>query len=336
METIHNANLTSAELAQIWSAYQHDTMSICVLNHFLNTVSDPDITAILQQALEYSQSHIPQLTDFFTSDNWPVPQGFTEADVNLSAPRLYTDSFMLFYIQQLGALGMKGYYQAISQSARSDVHAYFTTCMTESFTLHGKVNDLLLRKGLYIRAPYLTPPESIDFVTNKKFLGGWFGEQRPLVAMEIADLYENMQRNVLGKALVTGFSQVAGTQEVREYMVEGVEIATKHIEVFSSKLNQGNLPASITPDASVTNSTIAPFSDKLMMYHTTQLITISVSYYGTAMSTNARKDLITDYARLSAEVMKYAAKGAQITIDHGWMEEPPQAQDRNQLAKKKA
>lgn len=336
MEPIYNADLTSAELSQIWTSYLQDTMSICVLEHFLQTVEDPDIAAILQHALDLAQSHIPQLTNFFTGDHWPVPKGFGESHVNLSAPRLYTDSFMLFYIQQYAALGLKGYHLAVSLSARPDVHAYFGTCITESLNLHTEANDLLLRKGLYIRAPYLTPPDEIHFVTNHEFLGGWFGEQRPLVSLEIADLYANIQRNTLGKALVTGFSQVAKMEEVRKYMAQGKEIATKHVEVFSSKLNQGNLPASVTTDASVTNSTIAPFSDKLMMYHATQLITISISYYGTAMSTNVRKDLIADYTRLTGEIMKYAAKGTKIMIDHGWMEEPPKAQDRDQLAKKKA
>lgn len=38
-----------------------------------------------------------------------------------------------------------------------------------------------------------------------------------------------------------GFSQVVGTQELRKYMVRGKEIAAKHVEVFGSKLNQGDL-----------------------------------------------------------------------------------------------
>lgn len=335
METIHNAHLTSAELSQIWSSYQQDTMSICVLKYFLETVEDPNIAEILQQALELSQSHVPKLTNFFTGEKWPVPKGFTEADVNLNTPRLFTDSFMLYYIQQMGTLGVNGYSMGISLAARPDIHTYFTTCITESFNLHAKANDLLLEKGLFIRSPYLTPPDSIDFVTDQKFLGGWIGENRPLISLEIANLYANIQRNALGNSLMTGFSQIAGTEKIRKYMVKGKGIAAKHIEVFSSKLNQDELPASVTSDSAVTNSTVSPFSDKLMMYHTSALIAISVAYYGTSMSTSLRKDLMTDYTRLSAENMKYAGEGAKMIIDKGWMEKPPQAQNRDQLAKNK-
>lgn len=334
MEKNHNAKLTSAELSQVWTAYQQDTMAVCVLKHFLETAEDPDISAIIQHALHLSQSHIPKLTAFFTGDTWPVPKGFTEADVNPEAPRLYTDHFMLYFIQQMGTLGMNAYSMGIGLSARPDVHDYFTSCMTESFKLHKQANDLLLEKGLFIRSPHLTPPDGIDFVTDQSFLGGWFGENRPLVSMEIANLYDNIQRNVLGKSLLTGFIQIVQREDLQKYMKKGKDIASKHIEVFSSKLNQDGLPASVTSDGAVTNSTVSPFSDKLMMYQATALIAVSIAYYGTSMSTSLRKDITVDYTRLSAEIMKYSAEGAKTMIDYGWMEEPPQAHDREKLAKK--
>lgn len=335
METIHNAKLTAAELAEIWAAYQNDTMLSCVLQYFLKTVEDPDISLLIQQGMDMPESHLPQLTDFFNGENWPVPKGFTESDVNLDAPRLFSDTFMLYYMQQMGALGMNAYSLGISTSVRPDVHAFFSTCMTEAMNLHEKANNLLLEKGLMIRSPYLEPPKSIDFVTNKKFLGGWFGENRPLVALEILNLHANVQRNSLGKALMMAFSQVAGTEEIRKFMTQGKNIAAKQIEVFSSKLNQGDLPASVTWDTEVTDSTVSPFSDKLIMYHTTGLVGLSMAYYGQAMSTSLRKDITTDYTRLTAETGKYSLEGAKITIDNGWLEEPPQALDRDQLAKNK-
>lgn len=334
MEANHNAQLTASELSQIWSSYQSDTMSVCIIKYFLKNVEDPDISAILQEALRLSESHIPKLKAFFSNDNWPAPQGFTEADVKLDAPRLYTDSFVLYFLQQLGALGTNAYSLAISLAARPDVHTYFTTCMTESFNLHDQANNLMLEKGMFIRSPYLTPPDSIDFVSDQKFLGGWFGDQRPLISTEIANLYANIQRNNLGVSVLTGFSQVAASEDIRKYLIKGKEIAEKHVEVFSSKLNQDDLPASVTSDAAVTNSTIAPFSEKLMMYLTTALIATSIGYYGLSISTTLRKDLSTDYIRLTGEILKYAKEGAEITIGRGWMEEPPQAQDRDKLSKK--
>jgi nitrogen fixation protein len=36
-----------------------------------------------------------------------------------------------------------------------------------------------------------------------------------------------------------------------------------------------------------------------------------------------------------AEILQYAEDGANIMIDNGWREQPPQAPDRDQLANQK-
>ncbi|WP_339237009.1 DUF3231 family protein [Oceanobacillus sp. FSL W7-1281] len=334
MTSTHNAPLSSAEISQIWTTYQEDTASICMLISFVKTIEDPEIAALLQHALELYESHIPKLTNFFTGESWPVPLGFTEADINLSAPRLYTDGFMLYYLQMMGILGMNAYSIAIGTAVRSDIHDYYSECMAETVDLHKRANSLMLEKGLFVRAPEITPPDRIAFVTDNNFLGKWMGENRPLTALEISNLYANSQRNLLGKSLLIGFSQVANNPGVRKYMVKGKEVAEKHVETFSSKLNQDDLPASATSDAGITDSTVSPFSDKLMMFFTSSLISASIGYYGSSMSMGARKDLITNYSRLTVEIMKYSAEGAKLMIDNGWMEEPPQAKNRDKLAKK--
>lgn len=335
MESTHNTKLTAAELSQIWTNYQSDTMVICILKHFLETVEDPDIASIIEQSLETVQPHIPQLTNFLKGENWPIPQGFTEADVNLDAPRLFSDSFMLYYLHFLGTSALNTFSTSFGVSARPDVRNYFSNCITQAININQVTNNLLLKKGLYIRPPFLTPPESIDFVSDHKFLGGWLGENRPLLSLEITSLFFNLQRNALGKGLLIGFSQVTGVQECRKYMVRGKEIAEKHVEVFRSKLNQDDLTASVPWDTTVTDSTVAPFSDKLMMFHSTALIGLSIVFYGKSIATSLRKDLTMDYVRLSSEVQKFAGAGAKIMIEHNWMEEPPQAANRGQLAKKK-
>lgn len=335
METSHNTKLTAAELSQIWTSYQNETMLICILKHFLETVEDPDTASLIEQSLETAQSHVQQLTTFLNGENWPTPQGFTEADVNLDAPRLFSDSFVLYYLHFCGTSVLNFFSTSFGVSARPDVRNYFSNCMTQVINLNQVSNNLLLEKGLYIRPPYLTPPENIDFVSDKNFLGNWLGQSRPLLSLEITSLFFNLQRNALGKALMMGFSQVTGVQEFRKYMVRGKEIAEKHVEVFRSKLNEDDLDASVPWAMTVTNSTIAPFSDKLMMFHATALIGTSIGFYGKSIATSLRKDLTMDYARLTAEVQKFAGAGAKIMIEHNWMEEPPQAENRGQLAKKK-
>ena len=84
-----------------------------------------------------------------------------------------------------------------------------------------------------------------------------------------------------------------------------------------------------------TNSTVAPFSDKLMMFMTGLLTNIAIGYNALGSSFSMRSDLHIKLALISKDVFDYAKKGGIIMIEHKWMEEPPQMEDRNQLTKSK-
>jgi len=43
METQHNPKLASTELANLWTQYMSDSMSVCVINFMLKKVEDADI-----------------------------------------------------------------------------------------------------------------------------------------------------------------------------------------------------------------------------------------------------------------------------------------------------
>lgn len=332
MENPSNIKVTAAEISQLWAVYQNDTMLHCVMQYFSQTVEDPDIRPIVEHALELSQAHIEKDTAFFNKENHPLPVGFTERDVDPSAPRLFSDPFILYYLQQAGKLGVNATSVAVSLSTRSDIYDYFAECLSEYVNLQKQAIDTLLAKGLYIRPPHLPTPRGVDFVRDKRFLSG-FGDERPLVSLEVTNLHDNIQRNTLGSSTLMGFSQVAKSKQVAQYMVKGKEIAEKHVEIFGSVLRKDDLNVPMSWSLEVTNSTTAPFSDKLMMFHTTALIGIGMGYYGTSMSTTLRSDIIADYARLTAEIAKYSGEGAKLMIKNGWMEEPPQAADRSELAK---
>lgn len=331
MQSEHHIKLTAAEVSQLWAAYQSDTMVRCVLRYFLAKVEDEAIRQVIDYALALSQSHIEKLTTLFQEENHPVPHGFTDDDVNVNASRLFSDSYALHYLQQMGKLGINAMSVAVALSARQDIHTYFSECLVEFTEMHRTANAVLLEKGLYVRPPHLPTPNQVEFVTKQKFLTGWFGDRRPLVSLEVTNLFDNIQRNALGVSTLMGFGQVAQSRKVQQFMVRGKEIAAKHVEIFGSVLREENLPVPMASDMEVTDSTTPPFSDKLMMFHTTSLIAIGMGYYGVSLSTTLRRDVSSHYFRLIQEVGKYSEDGANIMIDNGWMEEPPQAADRDAL-----
>ncbi|WP_328591985.1 DUF3231 family protein [Bacillus salipaludis] len=102
-----------------------DSMAICVYKYFLKIVEDREIKRIIEYSLQLSESQITKISEFLKSANFQVPIGFTENDVNLDAPRLFTDSFLLFYSKIMTIHGLNAYSLAFTNSERNDIQNYF-------------------------------------------------------------------------------------------------------------------------------------------------------------------------------------------------------------------
>ncbi len=336
MNTQPNPELTSAEIASLWSNYLSDSMAVQTISYTLSQVEDEDIRSVLEFALSLSQQHVQFIENLFTNEQIAVPDGFSTQDVNLNAPRLYTDDFFLLYIQNLGKLGMTTYTMALSNAARSDIVQYFKQNLSTSADLLDQATQVKLTKGIFSRAPYIPKPERVEYINDQHYLsGGWFSDKRPLNAIEITNLYYNIERNRVGAALIMGFSQVAQSPEVRKYLVRGRDISEKHVNIFNKIMHNDHLSTPSVWDAQPTDSTESPFSDKLMMFHITTMNTAGIGQYGAAIGSSQRTDLIATYTRLTAEIAKYAEDGANLMIKNRWLEKPPQAPDRNQIARDK-
>jgi hypothetical protein len=331
-ERIKQIRLTAGEMAQLWAQYLNDSASVCVLTFFLEKAEDSEIKPMIEYALGLSKSHIEKITAILTEEKNVVPIGFSiKEDVNINAPRLYSDGFVLNFINQMSRVGLTTYAASVGTSVRSDIKSYYMECLTETMQLYDKSTDLLLSKGLFVRSPSLPNLEEVEFVKKQWFMLDVFGEKRPLIAAEVDNLFANLQRNALGVAALTGFSQVAKDKTVKQFFLKGLEVGNKHIKLFRNKLEESKLPAPMGWDSEVTNSTSHTFSDKLMMFFTSGLISLSVGYYGTAVSQSPRADISAMYNRLSLEVQMYSEDGANIMIKNRWLEQPPMASDRDEL-----
>ncbi|KKI90080.1 hypothetical protein WQ54_23480 [Bacillus sp. SA1-12] len=332
--TEHKIPLTAAEVGFLWTQYMNDSLATCVFKYFKRTCEDIEILKLIEDGIRLTQKNLTTITAIFNEENHPIPVGFTDEDVNENAPRLFTDTFMLMYFQKMGNIAMAGIGVAIGVSAREDVSHFFNELLVSSANLHDKARKLMLAKGIYIRPPQISTPDKVTFVKKQSFLFDFIGQQkRPLSAIEITHLYINVQTNALGKAMMMAFAQVCKNEDVKQYFMAGKNISNKHINKFSSILTNGDVPAPMNWDSNVLDSMVAPFSDKLMMLHTTGMIAIGIGNYGTAAGTCHRLDLSATYTRLSAEIALYAEDGANILIKHGWLEEPPQSDDRQALIK---
>ncbi|WP_462411556.1 DUF3231 family protein [Neobacillus sp. Marseille-QA0830] len=330
-ETPHHARLTAPEMANIWTQFQNDSMAICIYTYVLNFVEDVSIRPILELALSLAKGHISKIKEFFIAEKFPVPHGFTEDDVNLEAPRLFSDEFCVTYTYIASIHGLAGYAAALSCNLRRDIRDYFVQCQIETMELFNQSLDLLLEKGIVSRPPVINPPDNYEFVQSKTFLQGIFGVERTLNCIEISNIYWDLKKAQLDKALCIGFAQVAKSQEVKDYLWRGVKIVSKQVKSLESLLAQDQLPSPKSEESEVTNSTISPFSDRLMMYHKLIIGSTQVGLYGTAIGTCQRYDLGLQYSALLLELTEFLKDGYKLMIKQKWVEQVPLADDRAKL-----
>ncbi|WP_158299401.1 DUF3231 family protein [Paenibacillus antri] len=331
----HRPKLTSAEVAALWTQYMNDSAGLCVARAMQRHLEDPDTKAVFDYSTNLGTRHMDKIASFLKSEGYPVPTGFSDRDLAVETPRLFTDVFCLNYLNIMSLHGCHGYSGAVTTSSRSDARSYFTECATTALELCNRTKDLLLEKGLYFRPPTLVPPSRVDFVTRESFLSGWFHDTRPLSCIEITDILFNLKKSILAKGLAVAFRQTASSDRVRSFLDEAVRTKEKHISMFNKIMEADGLPTPTCLTAEITDSAKGPFSDKLMMFLIGFLFSSAMVYYGSGLASSPRKDLAPKYMMAIADDLKVGGEWMSIMIDNGWLEQPPLAENRHAVAGEK-
>jgi hypothetical protein len=334
MEVNHdskNIKLTSGEISELFNSYLNNSASIWVLSHLEKTAQDPDIKSAVKMFIDSSKLIAEQIRTIFKSVNHPIPKGFSAEDVNLNAEPLYSDKFILIFIKYMARFGLVNYSESRASCSRTDVRAFFNQTIQSTLKLLDMADDVLLNKGLFIKEPSVPIPDKIDFIQKQSFMNGFFGERRPINAIEINRLYFSYNRNSLGKAFLIGLCQTTQNTELKEYFMRGKNIAEKHTDSISAILQKEDLPIPESLDAEVTDSTVTVFSDNLMTFFVVSLNAMGLGTNGLSFSRVMRRDISLAITRFMAEIALYAEDGVNIMIDKGWLERIPQAADRKEL-----
>lgn len=335
MDTVHTARLTSAEVAALWTQYINETASICFHKHMMEYIADKDILDVFEYAMSLSTQHLEKVQEFFQSEGFPLPIGFTDNDYTPNSPRLFSDVLCLNYLNIMSLYGCHGYSGAVTTSSRLDVRNYFTNCLANATEICNRTKSVLQEKGLYYRPPVVNPPARTEYIEDKNFLNGWLGEKRPLSSIEITHIYFNLKKSAMTKVLVIMASQVAKSEKVKNFLQKVLKTKAEHIKIFSELLSEENLPVPPIFDAEITNSTVSPFSEKLLMYQIGFLISTAMIYYSTGWASSPRRDLSLKYMSAITRDLKVGNEWTQIMVKNHWLEQPPLAEDRSKLAKSK-
>lgn len=229
--------------------------------------------------------------------------------------------------------GLTAYSLAITNSERQDIQNYFFECAESSKELFQKIDEVAKKHPKFKSVPSVPPVRGEKFIESPGFVSNLVGDKRPLNSSEISTLFFNSTKTGFTQSLSLAFSQVAECEEVRNFMLKNVKLAKTDAESFDSILQQDNLPIPEKWETEITESTVSPFSDKLIMYHAGFLVHAALSYYGASLGSSFRSDLLLNYSRVFAHVMEAGARSYNIMVKHKWLEKQPEAIDRKSLMK---
>ncbi|HHY73049.1 MAG TPA: DUF3231 family protein [Bacillus bacterium] len=326
--------LTSSEMGKLWATYMGNSMAKCILSYFLQHVEDEDIKTLVKNAYNLSVDFMETIKGIFEKESFPIPKGFGEEDVNPGAPRLFEDEFYVHYLKYTAKAGMSIYSVAVPLAYRNDVKEFFNYCVDSTKTLMEQIKEILMNKGFIIKPPFIPVPEKVEFV-HKDFLNGFLGHVRPMQALEITHLYDNIENNVTSKALIMAFAQVAKNEKIRVLFERGKNLTHTNLERYMKKLHDENLPSPSFLDHLVTTSMFSPFSDKIMLNHKMDMFSMKLRAYGNSVAVSTRHDLGVLYFRSLMKIQGFVEDAAEICIENGWMEKPPYAADRENIASNK-
>lgn len=332
-----DAPLTSSELGNLWQAYQEKSMVLRVMEYFIEKSNEPETKKILQTIYEVDSKNEKAIKTVFDDAGAAIPTAFTENDVHIDVPRLFDDSLMLMVSSLMGRVLGDLYCLHSGASYRSDICDLYINFTSDSQHLYKQITQCLLDKGVLTRPPLVPMPTEVEFVESKDYTSGLnpFKKSRALNTVEIGLLYQSLEANNAGKQMMAGFAQVAEDPDVKKYLQRGKELAKNNVATMSNLLLESDLQAPTSSGGMVTDSTTPPFSDKMMMYITNLLSMFGLGSNAVGAAFSFRSDLLLKMGQIMTKTFDFAKDGGEILIKKGWMEEPPQAVNRDQLAKDK-
>ncbi|MUK87744.1 DUF3231 family protein [Ornithinibacillus sp. L9] len=329
------SKITSSELGTLWLTYQQKTMILRFLEYFIEKADDEKAKTIMTELYHEIDPYVEKIMVIFQEEVAVIPVGFTTEDVNKEVPKLYDNGFDIMFVRLIKEISMAMHTLNITMSSREDIILLYKdlTAITQKY--YNQCTQYLIEKGMLARPPYVSMPQSVQYVKDASYLGGLnpFRNNRTINTVEVANIFHAIESNIVGMQMITGFAQCASEQDTKKYFSKGVELSKSFIKELNEVLLQDGVQTPAPSGGNATRSVIAPFSDKMMMYCTSLFCSFAIGGNSVGTSFSLRNDLSAKITTIMKDVFEYAHEGARVMIKHGWMEEPPQMENRDELRK---
>jgi hypothetical protein len=327
--------LSSSELGTLWMTYQLKTMKQRMLEYFIEQADDDQAKEMMQETHKKMITYLENIKTILKNEGSIIPYGYTENDVNPGVPKLYDNMFDIMFLRLIEEISMGLHALHLSMAYRKDIVILYKELTAFSQSVYEECVDYLQEKSVLPHPPAVSMPKSVEFVNGTNYMSGFnlFSEKRALNTIEVAHLYHAIETNITGMQLITGFAQVANEPKVKNFFIKGKELAKKIVTDYTQLFLQSDIQPPSTWGANATDSKVAPFSDKLMMYCTGLLCSFGLGSNALGTAFSLRTDLPVKLVGTAKDILTYGHEGGKIMAENGWLEEPPQMQDRNQLTK---
>lgn len=323
-----NADLTSTEVSNLWSAFLKNSMEIRFYEYFMETTADSEIINVVEKMLNHTRKSIENVKDLLLMGNISIPLGITEQDVNLKAQKFFSDTFTLFFCLDLTLFSISTLSRALADCTRNDVRIHFHMNLEFYISNQKEVNELMLARGIYLRPPTIAVDSVVDFV-GANYLGGILGGLRPVNVAEIANLARIIHRAQFSKMVFVAFSKIATIDHISKHFLKGRDEIQRVLDSLQEVLEQENIPISSLGDYQIFEVEEPPFSDRLMLLFINLCLGIfCFNLVSEAMTSCFRSDIVLKFTKIKMNMMKYYGEGLKLMIKEGWLERLPQSKNK--------
>lgn len=324
-------------MGTLWLTYQEKTLIMRILEYFIEKSDEQQAKNLMGGLWQDLNYYVEQMEQLFEEQHIVKPKGFTKEDVNLEAPSLFDNGFDIMFIRVLKEVSMGMYTINMNMAYNDKVMIIYEGLTRITHKIYKQSTLYLLEKGILTLPPKVTMPKTTEFIEGKSYMSGFnpFNDKRPLNNIELGFLHHGIETNNIGMQLLLGFAQTAKNKDAKQYFVQGIELCKKQIKTYEQILLDSDVQFSATSGSTVTTSTVAPFSDRLMMNCVYLLNGFSVVACSFGTFFTLRNDISLKTALIAKDIYFYGDEGMKIMIKNGWFEEPPQMEDRAGIIKGK-
>jgi hypothetical protein len=336
MKKKHEVNsipITASEVAYLWNTYLLNSKAKHILMYAVTQCDDKDIRSILQLSLDLSAQYLSKIKVIFDGENQRTPYGFSEEDVYVNAPKIYSDKLLLYILKVYSIVGLTNYGMALSLSPRQDIRKFFTDAMISSIDLSNKIDDTALEKGIYLRTPNIPATQKVEFAEDKSIMGKIIGHKRPLTTLEITSIFDCSMVNLISEAQFLGMAQTIEDTRLKDFVSRARKTLKEQAETLNELLHKEDLPFPPSLESEVLNSSESTFSDRLSMFFCFATLADVLNIFSIGKVGAMRKDVFMTLSELSSEVLLLIKDATDLMLERNWFEEMPKNIDREHITR---